>query len=157
MGSHENADVVRRGYEAFNAADMEALTEIFDESASWHTPGRSPLAGDHEGRDAAFAQFRRYGGQTGGTFKATLQHLLTSDDGSVVGVDHNSGERDGKHLDVGWCIVFEVKDGRITDGREHFYDLDAWDAFAGLPAWVGDRAQRSRRRNRARGHPALAS
>src|ERR1035441_6039048 len=86
-------------------------------------------------REAAFAQFGRDGGQTGGTFKATLQHLLTSDDGSVVGVGHNSGERDGKHLDVGCWIVFEVKDGRITDGREHFYDLDAWDAFAGLPAW----------------------
>src|ERR1019366_9203321 len=71
-------------------------------------------------REAAFAQFGRDGGQTGGTFKATLQHLLTSDDGSVVGVDHSSGERDGKHLDVGCCIVFEVKDGRITDGREHF-------------------------------------
>jgi hypothetical protein len=34
---------------------MATLTEIFDESASWHTPGRSPLAGDCEGREAVFA------------------------------------------------------------------------------------------------------
>jgi hypothetical protein len=26
-------------------------------------------------------------------------------------------QRDGKHLDVGCCIVFELKDGRVTDGR----------------------------------------
>jgi len=108
---------------------MKALTEIFHESASWHTPGRGPLAGDHKGRDAAFAQFGRYVGETGGTFKATVRQVSKSDDGRVVGIHHNSAERNGKHLDVGCCIVFEVKDGQIIDGREHFYDLYAWDEF----------------------------
>ena len=129
MGARENAAVVRRGYEAFNSADMETLSEIFDERASWHTPGRGPIAGDHRGREATFAQFGRYVGETGGTFEATLQHVLTSDDGRVVGVHHNTAERDGKHLDVDCCIVFEVEEGRITDGREHFSDLYAWDEF----------------------------
>ena len=129
MGTNENAAVVKRGYEAFNTADMKALTEIFDENASWHTPGRSSLAGDRQGNEAVFTQFGRYGGDTGGTFKATLQHLLQSDDGSVVGVHRNTAERNGKRLDVGCCIVFEVKNGRIADGREHFYDLNAWDEF----------------------------
>jgi uncharacterized protein len=35
----------------------------------------------------------------------------------------------GKHLNVGDSIVFRLKDGRITDGREHFEDLYAWDEF----------------------------
>jgi len=52
-----NVEAVRRGYEAFNTADMAALTELFDEDASWHTPGRSSIAGDAVGRDAVFAQF----------------------------------------------------------------------------------------------------
>ena len=69
---HENAELVRRGYEAFNSGDMETLTELFDESASWHTPGRGSLAGDHEGRDAAFAYFGQLGEQTGGTFQADV-------------------------------------------------------------------------------------
>jgi hypothetical protein len=30
----DNAATVRRGYEAFNSADMKTLTEIFDERAS---------------------------------------------------------------------------------------------------------------------------
>ena len=127
--AERNAETVRRGYEAFNSADMKTLTDIFDENASWHTPGRSPLAGDHQGRDATFAQFGRYVGETGGTFKAALQHLSKSDDGRVIGVHHNSAERAGKHLDVGCCIVFEFKDGRIIHGREHFFDLYAWDEF----------------------------
>ncbi len=129
MGTVENAQIVRRGYEAFNAGDMQTLTELFDESASWHVPGRGPLAGDHVGREAVFAYFGQLGGQTGGTFRATLEYLSESDDGRVVGVHHNSAERDGKRLDVGLCLTFELKDGRVVDGREHFFDLYAWDEF----------------------------
>ena len=129
MGAAENAELVRRGYAAFNTADMATLTELFDESASWHTPGRGPLAGDHEGREATFAQFGQYGGQTAGTFQATLEDVLATDDGRVVGVHHNTAERNGKHLDVRACVVFELKDGRVIDGREYFYDLHAWDEF----------------------------
>ena len=130
MGSGErNAAVVRRGYEAFNSADMDTLMEVIDESASWHTPGRASIAGDRKGRDAVFAQFGRYGGETAGTFKATLLHVMESDDGRVVGVHRNTGERNGKHLDVLCCLVFEFENGRVTDGREHFYDLYAWDEF----------------------------
>jgi len=126
---HENAAIVRRGYEAFNTADMETLTELFDENASWHTPGQSSAAGDQVGRDAVFAQFGRYGGETEGTFKADLRYVLADDDGRVVGVHHNSGQRNGKQLDTDCCIVFELKNGRITDGREHYYDLHNWDTF----------------------------
>lgn len=68
MGAAEDVAVVRRGYEAFNTADMETLTELFDESASWHTPGRGSLAGDHEGRDATFAYFGQWEGRPEGPF-----------------------------------------------------------------------------------------
>ncbi len=127
--SEKNAEVVRRRYTAFNASDIETLTEIFDENAMWHTPGRSPIAGDNQGREEVFTQFVRYVGETNGTFKVSLQDVLQGENGRVVAVHHNSGERNGHRLDVGCCIEFEVKDGRIVSGREHFYDLYAWDQF----------------------------
>jgi ketosteroid isomerase-like protein len=129
VATGDNAAIVKRGYEAFNTADMDTLTEVFDENAAWHTPGRSPIAGDYQGRDAVFTQFGRYGGETAGTFKADLKYLYESDDGRVVGVHHNSAERNGKRLDTGCALVFELKDGRVTDGREHFFDLYNWDEF----------------------------
>jgi ketosteroid isomerase-like protein len=129
MGSGENADVVRRGYAAFNTADVDALMKIFDENSSWHTPGRGPIGGNRKGRDAVFTQFGRYGGETKGTFKADLLSVFESDDARVIGLHRNTGERNGKHLDVMCCIVFEVKDGRISAGKEHFFDLYAWDEF----------------------------
>jgi ketosteroid isomerase-like protein len=128
MSADENAAIVRRGYEAFNSADMKTLTELFDERAVWRVPGRSSLAGAHEGREATFAYFGRLGQETGGTFRAELQHLLADGD-RVVGIHHNSAERDGKQLDVDLCLVFQLENGRITEGVEHYHDLYAWDEF----------------------------
>ena len=124
-----NAGIVLRGYTAFNAADIDTLAKIMDENVSWHTPGRTSIGGDRKGRDAVFAQFGRYGGETAGTFRANLLDVFASEDGSVVGFHRNTGERNGKRLDVLCCIVFELKDGRVISGREHFFDLYAWDAF----------------------------
>jgi ketosteroid isomerase-like protein len=129
--AEQNTEIVRRGYAAFNAADLDTLTELFDEGATWHTPGKSSAAGDATGRDAVFAQFGRYGGETEGTFKATLQDVFAGSDGRVIGLHHNSATRNGKQLDTDCCIVFELKDGRVISGREHFYDLHNWDAFWG--------------------------
>lgn len=128
-GTTDSAEVVRRGYAAFNAADIATLTELMDENVSWHTPGRSPIAGDYLGRDAVFGQFGRYGGDTGGTFKAELEQVFTSPDGRVIGLHHNSGERNGKRLDTDCCILFEFEDGRVVSGSEYFSDLDNWDDF----------------------------
>jgi ketosteroid isomerase-like protein len=125
----ENVGIVRRGYQAFNDADLGALTELFDEDASWHTPGHSPVAGNAVGRDAVFARFGQYVAETDGTFKADLKRVLSDEDGTVIGIHRNVGERDGKTLDVYCCVVFELEDGRIVDGREHFADLSAWDRF----------------------------
>ncbi len=127
--AQQNAEVVRRGYAAFNAADLAALTEIFAEVSSWHTPGKASSAGDRTGRDAVFAQFGRYGSETDGTFKATLREVFPGDGGRVIALHRNTGERNGKHLDVDVVIEFELDEGRIVSGREYFYDLHAWDAF----------------------------
>ena len=80
-------------------------------------------------RDATLTYFGQLGEQTGGTFRAELRHVAGDGDSCVIAIHHNSGEQGSKHLDVDCCIVFELKDGRITDGREHFGDLYAWDEF----------------------------
>ena len=129
MATGENAAIVRRAYEASNTADMETLIETFDESAAWHTPGRGSFSGDRKSRDETLAFFGRLGQETGGTFRAELLHMAEDDDGLVVGIQTSTGDRDGKHLEVGNCIVFGLESGRITDGREHFHDLYAWDEF----------------------------
>ena len=65
-----NTDVVRRGYQAFNEADIDTLTRLFDERASWDTPGHGVVSRVARDRDAVFANFARYGELTAGTLKA---------------------------------------------------------------------------------------
>jgi uncharacterized protein len=129
MTADENVAIMRRAYEAFNTGDIDTLVDLFDDSAAWHLPGRSSMADDYQGREATLAYFGRLAQETGGTFRAELQHLAADGDTRVVGIQRSTADRGGKHLDVGDCIVFELKDGRVTDGREHFEDLYAWDEF----------------------------
>jgi ketosteroid isomerase-like protein len=70
MTADENAAIMRRAYAAFNSADINTLTELFDESAVWHLPGRSRFADDYRGREATLAYFGQLGQETGGTFQA---------------------------------------------------------------------------------------
>ena len=65
-----------RAYDAFNAADIDTLTELFDEDVVWHLPGKSSMADDYQGRDATLAYFGQIGERTGGTFQAELQQLF---------------------------------------------------------------------------------
>lgn len=125
----ENAEIVRRFYRAVNEADLETLTRLFDEKVTWRTPGRSSFAGRHSGRDLVLAQFARYSEETGGAFEVALQDVLAGDDGRVVGLHLSNAERHGRRLDLGCCLALQLKSGRIISGREHFFDLYAWDAF----------------------------
>ena len=128
MGPDENVAIMQRAYDAFNSGDVDTLTELMDETV-WHLPGRSSMANDYQGRGATLAYFGQLAQETGGTFRAELQHLAPDGDTRVVGIQRSTADRNGKHLDVGNCIVFTLKDGRVTDGREHFEDLYAWDEF----------------------------
>ncbi len=128
MTADQNVAIMRRAYDAFNTGDMNTLTELMDKTV-WHLPGHSDMAGDYEGAGATLAYFGRLAEKTGGTFRAELQHMAADGDIRVVGIQRSTGDRNGKHLDVANCIVFELKDGLVTDGREHFEDLYAWDEF----------------------------
>lgn len=124
-----SADVVQRGYQAFNEADVDTMNRLLKDDVTWTTPGESTVAGTARGKEAVLAQFGRYGGETNGTFQAQLHAAFESEDGRVVGLHRNVAERDGKKLDTMCCIVFEVEDGEIKSGTEHFFDLYNWDQF----------------------------
>ena len=108
--------------------DRETLSELLDANAAWHTPGLSPLAGDVVGRDAIFAQFGRYGGETGGTSSRSqrVAHRRRRPRDRDPPQHRRAGRQASRCL---LLLVFELEDGRIVDGREHFFDLDAWDEF----------------------------
>lgn len=127
--SMSHTEVVRRGYQAFNDADVQALDVILADDVTWTTPGESTVAGTARGKAAVLTQFGRYGGETDGTFKADLLEVFEGDDGRVIGLHRNTGARNGRSLDTQCCIVFDVRDGQVVSGTETFFDLYNWDQF----------------------------
>jgi ketosteroid isomerase-like protein len=126
--AQENAAVVRRGYELFNSGNLDDLTQLFAQNATWHVAGRGRLSGQKRGRDAAFAYFRQLGELSGGTFRAELHDIVASDE-HVVGLHISTAQRGGKSLNVKEALVFHLRDGKIVETWEHADDTQAYDEF----------------------------
>jgi ketosteroid isomerase-like protein len=59
MGAQQDAELVRRGYEAFIAGDMEWMNQHLHENVVWHNPGHNVLSGDYRGRENVLAFFAK--------------------------------------------------------------------------------------------------
>lgn len=128
MTRQDNAELIRRVYEAFNAGDLATLTEIFREDVSLYQPGTAAVGGEYRGRDAVFGFFGRLAEASGGTFRAEVEQLHTSDRNAVV-IHHATASRNGAVLDTRTALVFELADGKVVSMSAVQTDQDAWDAF----------------------------
>lgn len=128
MGTTENVELVRRGYEAFSTGDMATLHELFAEDAVWHAAGTGPLSGTKQGRDAILAYFGELGARSQGAFRADVQDIVGGEKHTFA-IQQSHGENDGKTIDMGTVISYVVRDGKIAEVREYSEDTAAWDAF----------------------------
>lgn len=52
----QNTELVKKGYEAFSAGDVEAVMNLFDDDIEWVQPGDSAISGTYHGK-AELGQF----------------------------------------------------------------------------------------------------
>ena len=129
MSTHENAAIVRDGFDRFVQGDVAGLVGLFADDAVWHVPGANAMAGDYQGRDAIVAFLRRTAELTGGTYRVELLWVV-ADDEHTVAVYRARGERDGdRALDIEQALLVELRDGLWTDIRAQPLDQAAFDAF----------------------------
>ena len=128
MGAAENAEVVRRGYQAFNSGDLDTLRGVFAENAVWHAAGSGVLSGTKQGRDAVLAYFGELGERSQGSFRATVRDIVGGEK-HTVGIHETHAESNGNSLDLATVIVFLLRDGKVIEGREFFEDTAKSDAF----------------------------
>ena len=126
--AQSNAAVMRRAVDAFGAGDMATLTEIFAPDIRWHIPGRSAIAGDYIGRDAVFGFFGKIATLTNGTFKVNAREIIGDEKGGVF-ITNDTGQRNGKKLDVMLMLRVHIRDGKFVEVWDHVADLYAHDAF----------------------------
>ena len=128
MGAQEDADLVRRGYEAFIAGDMEWLNEHLHENIVWHVPGKNVLSGDYRGREAVLAFFARSVSIAIPEFD--MHDVVASDDHVVALLNatwrrNDNGETFQDHL----VQVFHVDNGQAIEVWTMQDDLEGLDAF----------------------------
>jgi uncharacterized protein len=126
---HADTEVVRRFYQALADRDLDAARSCFAPDAVWVLPGRSPIAGRHEGWQAIRDEFlAKLAPLSGGTFRARLIDVAVGND-YIVAVQHATAESKGRHLDITGCQLMSVKAGLIVEVRGHYSDQEALDRF----------------------------
>jgi len=120
--------LIRRGFEAFAAGDMAALTELFHADASWHSVPAGILSGSYRGRDAIFAFFGQTQQEAGGTFSATPLDMAVSGERVFV-LSQDKAKRKGRTLDTSNVVVFTLAGGRVREVHQFFGDHPAEVAF----------------------------
>jgi uncharacterized protein (TIGR02246 family) len=127
--AHPNEEMIRRGYKAFSAGDMDTLAEIMSPDVVHTVPGNNQISGEYKGRDAVFAMYAKLGELTGGNLEIELEDVEVDGDNRAVATHHNNAEREGRTLDSHSTLDFTIDDGKITRIDESYDDQAAEDAF----------------------------
>jgi uncharacterized protein len=128
--AHPNEDLLRRGYDAFSAGDIDTVLSVFADNIAWHNPGSSQIAGDYHGHQEVLGFFGQLTELSGGTFRVDMHDLLANDVHGAVLVTV-SGERDDQRLEAREVHVWHLADGKATEFWAFAEDQPAVDKFFG--------------------------
>ena len=123
-----NLEVLRRLYDALGAGDFGTVLDLFPDDIKGHVPGRSPVAGDYDGKAALAGYVGRLAELSGGTLRFE-PHAVTVDDEHGVGLVRDLAERDGKTLAMNNVHVWHLRDGVLSEIWVYPGDQYAWDDF----------------------------
>jgi uncharacterized protein len=128
MADHPNLDLMRRGYAAYQAGDMDTINSLFADEVVWHVAGRSQLAGDYTGKEQVFGFFGKLQELSQGTSAVEVHDLLANDDHGVAIVTE-SATRNGRSHQGRATHVLHLRDGKVTEFWDAQVDQYAADEF----------------------------
>jgi len=126
---HPNAKIVREGFDAFLAGDIEWLNEHLHENIVWHSPGSNVLSGDYHGRENVLAFFAKTVQIMRPGFD--IHDVLANDDHVVVLLTVNDTRNDnGDTWEGKGASIFHVDaEGRALEVWTLSEDQAGFDAF----------------------------
>lgn len=128
-------EIIRDLFKAYADGDAERLRELLDPNVIYHVPGRSPMAGDYEGRNQVLALWDRQKRYMGGKPYRVKEVAMVTGGDHVVLLTEVTAARDGRQVTFRGANSYRVEDGRVVEGRVFIFDLEGFDAFwAAMPA-----------------------
>jgi len=125
-----NEQLIRDGYDAFGAGDMEALSALMKPDVVHSVPGNNTLTGDYKGIDEVLGLYGKLFELTDGNMAVELKSVNVDGD-KVAAVHAVKAERDGKTLNSDTTLNFTIDSGKIARIDEKPHDQVAEDAFWG--------------------------
>jgi uncharacterized protein len=122
MAGSARVDIVRRGYEAFQTGDMDALRSLLASDIAWHSPSQG--AGEFHGIDDLIAEFGRLFQDSDGTFRVAVNEIMEGDE-SVVVLARSTAVRAGKSLDSPYAHIFHFNGDKVSEAWVIAYDQEA--------------------------------
>ena len=111
MSEQENKELIRKGYEAFAAGDVQTVMDLFDDDVEWVQPGRSAVSGTFHGKTEVMEYMGRLAERS---LSVTLKRLIAEGDTVVaiteVTVDGETGED---------ADVFTIRNGKTVRAEMH--------------------------------------
>ncbi len=115
MAEHPNAELWRKGQEAFSRGDLDTVRSSWDDDIVYHFPGASPIAGDHKGKDGVLAFLAKVAEMSQGTFRISEVHDVLANDQHVVALLTMTATRKGKQLTWDQANIYHIRNGKTTE------------------------------------------
>jgi ketosteroid isomerase-like protein len=118
--SQENVEIIRRGFDVWNAGDMDALRELYDPGIIWRPAEGWPEPGPYAGREAVMRQLEqlRETWDTD-TFQLIGDFIDVGDRVAVRFIWHGAGYGPDSNIEL--TGVYTVRKGRCV-AIEFFWD-----------------------------------
>ena len=107
----DNLALIKKGYEAFTAGDVDTVMNMFDDNIEWVQPGDSAISGTYHGK----AEVGEYMSKLAEKSMTVKVHRLLADGDMVVALTEVAVENEtGRDADV-----FTLRDGKTTRVEVH--------------------------------------
>ena len=102
----QNIELVKAGYAAFIAGDIETVMGLFDDNVEWVQPGNSTISGVYHGEGELMDYLAQLGAKSP---SVTVNRLIADGDTVVALTDVAVGDERGEDADV-----FTIRDGKTV-------------------------------------------
>ena len=107
----KNIELVKKGYEAFSAGDVDTVMSLFDDNIEWVQPGDSAISGTYRGKAELGEHLSRLAEKP---VTVKLNRLLADGDTVVALTEVTVGDERGQDADV-----FTLRDGKTIRVQVH--------------------------------------
>jgi len=107
----DNKDLIKRGYEAFAARDIETVMSLFDDDIEWVQPGDSAVSGTFHGKTEVMEHLGRLAEKSP---TVNIKRLIAEGDTVVAITDISAGGETGEDADV-----FTIRNGKTVRMEVH--------------------------------------